>query len=480
MKRQSAILGQISFRALMALGMAAWAILANGQNCPVAGAAYTNVGWPQGAKVYYTTSGLSSAQASAVANAVGQWNAANLANGSNVQFLPANANNPPVYGFAGSPTAAPGTTSVCTPSSTAVARTCQSFNQGTQNTVGAETVLNPTGVTRAGTLAWNPSAPGYADALVQDLLHEMGHTMDLNDQSGTNGSSVMNQFAGTNDSAGNVPDTITAFDNSQVQCSPHYPPPAPPPPPTQTCDPSLGTCNPLTCFAPICGPLDYFDYNTCKCVYEQSNPSPIIIDTDGKGFHLTSPANGVVFDFYGNGKPIQIAWTAEGSTNGWLALDRNGDGKIDSGLDLFGNITAQPPSSGPNGFLALAVFDLPENGGNGDGVIDIDDAVWPKLLVWIDTNHDGVSEPEELHHLDDIGVHSISLAYVKTPFKDEYGNQFRYKGKLDPDRGDDVGRIIYDVFLTELHPQTPSANSTHELEPRPHSFASLFANPDTR
>jgi len=480
MRNGSAILKQNSFCTVLALGMAASAILADGQ-CPVAGAAYNSAGWPQGSTIYYSTSGLSPAQAAAAANAIGQWNTANESNGSNVQFSPATTSNPATYVIANTPTAEPGNPSViCTPSPGAVAATCQAFHTSNQNTIGAVTVLNPTAASPTGTPGWDPSAPGYADALVQDMLHEIGHTMNLGDQYGTNGSSVMNQFSGTNDSGGNVPDTIKPFDSSQVHCDPHYPPPAPPSPPTQTCDPSLGTCNPLTCFAPICGPLDYFDYNTCKCVYEQSNPSPIIIDTDGSGFHLTSAANGILFDFYGNGRPIQIAWTAEGSTNGWLALDRNGDGKIDSGLDLFGNITAQPPSSGPNGFLALAVFDLPENGGNGDGVIDIDDAVWPKLLVWIDTNHDGVSEPEELHHLDDIGVHSISLAYVKTPFKDEYGNQFRYKGKLDPDRGDDVGRIIYDVFLTELHPQTPSANSAHELEPRPHSFASLFANPDTR
>lgn len=184
-----------------------------------------------------------------------------------------------------------------------------------------------------------------------------------------------------------------------------------------------------------------------------------MIDTDGTGFSLTSVENGVMFDFYGTGKPVQIAWTAKGSRNGWLALDRNGNGKIDNATELFGNITEQPASDDQNGFLALAVFDQPENGGNGDGIIDSHDAIWPRLLVWIDSNHDGISRPNEIYHLDNLGIHSISLAYRESRRVDQFGNEFRYKGTLNPDKndranhkhkGDKVDRIIYDVFLTTV------------------------------
>jgi len=74
--------------------------------------------------------------------------------------------------------------------------------------------------------------------------------------------------------------------------------------------------------------------------------SPIIIDTDGKGFHLTSAQNGVLFDIAGNGRLVQMAWTAAGSTNAFLALPHNGE--ILTGKDLFGNFTPQPPSDHPN------------------------------------------------------------------------------------------------------------------------------------
>ncbi len=110
-------------------------------------------------------------------------------------------------------------------------------------------------------------------------------------------------------------------------------------------------------------------------------PSPIIIDTEGEGFHLTSADNGVMFDIRGNGHPIKLAWTAPGSHNAFLALDRDGSGTITSGKELFGNFTVQPKSVHPNGFLALDEYDKPENGGNGDGVIDDHDAVYSKLRL---------------------------------------------------------------------------------------------------
>ena len=200
--------------------------------------------------------------------------------------------------------------------------------------------------------------------------------------------------------------------------------------------------------APISENPNYtYIWSTTYCEWIRTlvtqGPTPIIINTDGVGFDLTSRAAGVKFDFYGNGHPIQISWTAAGSSNGWLALDRNHNGKIDSAMELFGNVTPQPTDKGPlNGFLALSVYDS-----NMDGVIDAQDYIWPKLLVWIDANHDGVSQPNELHHLDKFGITSISLKYQEEDMKDQYGNKFRYKGHLGAANDDPVERVIYDVFL---------------------------------
>lgn len=182
----------------------------------------------------------------------------------------------------------------------------------------------------------------------------------------------------------------------------------------------------------------------------QPDCSPIIVDTRGEGFHLTSAKDGVLFDIKGDGHPIRIAWTAAGSGNGFLALDRNHNGTIDNGTELFGNFTQQQKSPTPNGFLALAEFDKPENGGNGDGIIDEHDAVFSHLVIWIDENHDGISQPSELHTLTELGIYSLSLQYKESRRVDEFGNLFRYRAKVNPGPNDgvsDAGRWAVDVFL---------------------------------
>jgi hypothetical protein len=174
-----------------------------------------------------------------------------------------------------------------------------------------------------------------------------------------------------------------------------------------------------------------------------------VLDLDGRGFFLTDAKNGVKFDITGTGKPVQIGWTAEGSANAFLCLP-DSDGKCDDGKDLFGNFTPQPPSARPNGFAALAVYDNPENGGNGDGIIDARDHIFSSLRLWIDANHDGICQAEELFTLPAKGVTSVSLNYHLSERRDQYGNLFRYRSRVNPDgtpEDSEVGRVAYDVFL---------------------------------
>lgn len=196
--------------------------------------------------------------------------------------------------------------------------------------------------------------------------------------------------------------------------------------------------------------------NTCPYL-TSPYPSPIVISLSGEsglvdGF--TSMVNGVRFDFYGTGTPIQISWTAANSNIGFLVLDRNGDGKIDSAKEMFGNITAQPPSDDPNGYLALAVFDLPANGGNGNGIIDPNDDVWSKLRVWVDTSHTADSRLGKLYTLDELGIRSIGLKYVEERVVDQFGNTLRYKGTIDRDPA--FGNILFthDVFFDQPLPSS--------------------------
>jgi len=181
--------------------------------------------------------------------------------------------------------------------------------------------------------------------------------------------------------------------------------------------------------------------------------SPVIVDVSGKGFNLTSAAGGVSFDISGTGHPVQMGWTAQGANNAFLALP-GVDGLVHDGKQLFGNFTPQPVSKTPNGFAALAVYDLPANGGNGNGVVDAGDAIFSSLRLWIDANHDGIATLDELHTLPSLGVNSISLNYKLSERTDQYGNQFRYRARVNGEQSQDVGQRAYDVFFVTLPPPT--------------------------
>ena len=173
--------------------------------------------------------------------------------------------------------------------------------------------------------------------------------------------------------------------------------------------------------------------------------SPIVINLDNGPYELTGTESPVLFDIAGTGTKLTIGWTAPGTNQAFLWMDRDHDGVVTGGAELFGTATVlMNGHRAPNGFEAFREFDA-----NADGVINAGDPVWPQLLLWTDRNHDGISQPSEITRLADSPVRSISLAYHWTGRSDAHGNTFRYEGITSLSTGGKGSREqpVYDIFF---------------------------------
>lgn len=157
--------------------------------------------------------------------------------------------------------------------------------------------------------------------------------------------------------------------------------------------------------------------------------SPLVLDLDGGGIFTTSIFYPVEFDFDVDGLPEEVTWINPETGDVFLVLDLNGNGLIDNGRELFGNSTLLPDGSeAANGFEALAVYDVPAFGGDGDGMISRTDRVWNRLRLWSDYNYDAFSDPWELWSLEKSGVEAIGLEFAELNQRDGNLNLHWLKG----------------------------------------------------
>jgi hypothetical protein len=138
--------------------------------------------------------------------------------------------------------------------------------------------------------------------------------------------------------------------------------------------------------------------------------TPIVIDMNGDGIQTVSRADaGGVFDLFGNGSAVASGWIS--GSDAFLAVDKNGNGRIDDIGELFGGTTKGA------GFANLASYDS-----NGDGLVNDLDTQFGQLMVWQDANGNHVTDAGELVGLAQAGVASLTVAYTEVPFLDAQGN----------------------------------------------------------
>ncbi|WGL98271.1 hypothetical protein QE177_14040 [Arsenophonus sp. aPb] len=167
--------------------------------------------------------------------------------------------------------------------------------------------------------------------------------------------------------------------------------------------------------------------------------TPLIIDLNGDGVQTVADSLGVSFDFAGKGKKAQTGWVHP--DDGLLVWDKDNDGVISSGEELFGEDSLLANGTkAKDGFSALAPFD-----NNLDGLIDKKDNLWSEIKIWQDKNTDGISQANELTAMESIGIKSIELNAKQTNFYDKNGNfhQLMAKVNWDNNKQTDITDVLF-------------------------------------
>ena len=167
--------------------------------------------------------------------------------------------------------------------------------------------------------------------------------------------------------------------------------------------------------------------------------TPLVLDFE-RGPLEFAPVAAATFDLSTDGSCTNTVWP----TAPWLALDRDGDGFIRSGAELFGSATAMRSGGfASHGFAALAELDS-----NLDGKIDASDARFSELVLWSDLDDDRIGAYAELRPLAEAQVVSIDLGFSRRAECDAMGNCGFERASFEFRRGDETsyGEVV-DVHL---------------------------------
>lgn len=185
-----------------------------------------------------------------------------------------------------------------------------------------------------------------------------------------------------------------------------------------------------------------------------SSPAAVfVLDLDGDGLAFSSSREGVVFELLPGSGRARIAWTARGTDDSLLTLDRNGNGRIDDGGEILGSSWGRREGIDATGFESLVLVQgltlaqlrtqpLPK----GIATIDAQDPAYSKLRLWTDADHDGASDAGELRSLPEAKVWTILLSFQRQNIVDRHGNRISLLGSFVTSPGTTRRQMAYVEF----------------------------------
>lgn len=197
---------------------------------------------------------------------------------------------------------------------------------------------------------------------------------------------------------------------------------------------------------PVAGP----PCTSCACSIsycEQSESCPLILDLNGDGIHTTGLDDPLHFWIDLQGRNEATAWTNPNTEEAFLWMDLDND-HVAQVTELFGSrMVARDGSYHVHGFDALGRYDGPDYGGDGDGRITQKDWVWARLKLWVDRNHDGISQPTEISVPSSHGIVALNVHPLDGDEYDENGNELYLVGTyvVRTSRNGTTERLMADV-----------------------------------
>lgn len=179
-------------------------------------------------------------------------------------------------------------------------------------------------------------------------------------------------------------------------------------------------------------------------------PSPLVVDVAGDGLELGPKGVGTHFDVDADGVIDHVQWLRSGGDEAFLVADLDGNNSIHDGSELFGqgtDLILENCKAG-NGFIALAQHDKIELGGNDDGLITKEDAIWPMLRLWTDKNADGIAQRWELRRPLAAGLVAFETIPKTRIYYDEAGNFIPFYASAITIQG--RKKAMVDVFFARL------------------------------